>query len=127
MVLTTKRLIGAWLLSAIVLAGVVCDEHDHSYETNEEVVLWVNTVGPYHNRQETYPYFSLPYCVGPKPSINHYHETLGKPGKHRSNPPAKYYKLVSKARICSVLSSSTVVLTWLFATISPAPTTVRSN
>ena len=41
------------------------------------MVLWVNTVGPYHNRQETYPYFSLPFCAGPKPSINHYHETLG--------------------------------------------------
>lgn len=37
----------------------------------------MNTVGPYHNRQETYPYFSLPFCAGPKPSINHYHETLG--------------------------------------------------
>ena len=34
-------------------------------------------MGPYHNRQETYPYFSLPFCIGPKKSINHYHETLG--------------------------------------------------
>lgn len=47
------------------------------YEDNEEVVLWMNTVGPYHNRQETYAYFSLPFCVGNKPSISHYHETLG--------------------------------------------------
>ena len=53
------------------------DEHDHKYDLNDEVVLWVNTVGPYHNRQETYPYFSLPFCAGPKASINHYHETLG--------------------------------------------------
>lgn len=44
---------------------------------NEEVVLWMNTVGPYHNRQETYAYFSLPFCSGPKKSIDHYHETLG--------------------------------------------------
>uniref|UniRef100_A0A2I3TE07 Transmembrane 9 superfamily member n=1 Tax=Pan troglodytes TaxID=9598 RepID=A0A2I3TE07_PANTR len=43
----------------------------------EEVVLWMNTVGPYHNRQETYKYFSLPFCVGSKKSISHYHETLG--------------------------------------------------
>jgi len=41
------------------------------------VVLWVNTVGPYHNRQETYLYFSLPFCRGPKETISHYHETLG--------------------------------------------------
>lgn len=36
----------------------------------------MNTVGPYHNRQETYAYFSLPFCVGNKQSISHYHETL---------------------------------------------------
>lgn len=47
------------------------------YEDAEEVVLWMNTVGPYHNRQETYSYFSLPFCAGPKESIGHYHETLG--------------------------------------------------
>ena len=40
-------------------------------------MLWMNTVGPYHNRQETYSYFSLPFCAGPKESISHYHETLG--------------------------------------------------
>lgn len=53
------------------------DEHNHIYEQEEEVVLWMNTVGPYHNRQETYSYFSLPFCAGPKESISHYHETLG--------------------------------------------------
>ena len=37
----------------------------------------MNTVGPYHNRQETYGYFTLPFCKGPKESISHYHETLG--------------------------------------------------
>lgn len=36
----------------------------------------MNTVGPYSNRQETYAYFSLPFCVGTKTTINHYHETL---------------------------------------------------
>lgn len=46
------------------------------YEDNEEVVLWMNTVGPYDNRQETYAYFSLPFCSGVKRNINHYHETL---------------------------------------------------
>ena len=47
------------------------------YEANEEVVLWMNTVGPYHNRQETYSYFSLPFCRGNKAGISHYHETIG--------------------------------------------------
>ena len=36
----------------------------------------MNTVFPYHNRQETYSYFSLPFCPGPKKDIGHYHETL---------------------------------------------------
>ncbi|CAL1272135.1 unnamed protein product [Larinioides sclopetarius] len=70
-------------LHCIAFLFVLCftltssDEHTHKYETNEEVVLWMNTVGPYHNRQETYAYFSLPFCTGPKKSIDHYHETLG--------------------------------------------------
>jgi transmembrane 9 superfamily protein 3 len=37
----------------------------------------MNTVGPYHNRQETYNYYSLPFCRGDKKTISHYHETLG--------------------------------------------------
>ena len=37
----------------------------------------MNTVGPYHNRQETYNYFSLPFYRGTKKEISHYHETLG--------------------------------------------------
>lgn len=37
----------------------------------------MNTVGPYHNRQETYKYFSLPFCAGSQKTISHYHETLG--------------------------------------------------
>ncbi|KAL3315202.1 Transmembrane 9 superfamily member 3 [Cichlidogyrus casuarinus] len=47
------------------------------YSDGEEVVLWMNTVGPYTNRQETYAYFSLPFCKGPKAELEHYHETLG--------------------------------------------------
>ncbi|XP_071952007.1 transmembrane 9 superfamily member 3-like [Antedon mediterranea] len=64
------------ILLAIIFT-TIADEHDHKYKDNEEVVLWMNTVGPYHNRQETYGYFSLPFCRGPKESISHYHETLG--------------------------------------------------
>ncbi|VDL99303.1 unnamed protein product [Schistocephalus solidus] len=36
----------------------------------------MNTVGPYHNLQETYNYFSLPFCKGPQKEIEHYHESL---------------------------------------------------
>lgn len=61
------------LIGAIVVTG---DEHNHQYKSQEEVVLWMNTVGPYHNRQETYEYYSLPFCAGPKQTISHHHETL---------------------------------------------------
>eukprot|EP00731_Ephydatia_muelleri_P030036 Em0021g559a len=53
------------------------DEHTHTYNPHEEIVLWMNAVGPYHNRQETYAYFSLPFCKGPVKEISHYHETIG--------------------------------------------------
>lgn len=65
-----------WLL-ALLSIFVQADEHTHVYSDNEEVILWMNTVGPYSNRQETYSYFSLPFCKGNKESIGHYHETLG--------------------------------------------------
>ncbi|KAJ3282036.1 Transmembrane 9 super member 3 [Borealophlyctis nickersoniae] len=46
------------------------------YKDGEEVVVWMNTVGPYDNRQETYEFFQLPYCVG-ESKVSHYHESLG--------------------------------------------------
>lgn len=36
----------------------------------------MNTAGPYHNLQETYAFFSLPFCKGPVKNVEHYHETL---------------------------------------------------
>lgn len=73
-----------WELSSDIICDTICkqikniitDFSSVQYKDHEEVVLWMNTVGPYHNRQETYAYFSLPFCVGTKPSISHYHETL---------------------------------------------------
>ncbi|KRX80673.1 Transmembrane 9 superfamily member 3 [Trichinella sp. T6] len=59
-----------------LLKATEADEHSHTYKDGEEVVLWMNTVGPYHNLQETYPYFSLPFCRGSKLAIAHYHETI---------------------------------------------------
>lgn len=66
-----------YLTHHFLFSYVHADEHNHRYEINDEVVLWMNTVGPYHNRQETYGYFSLPFCNGTKDTISHYHETLG--------------------------------------------------
>eukprot|EP00053_Salpingoeca_punica_P013638 m.123412 g.123412 ORF g.123412 m.123412 type:complete len:590 (+) comp16249_c0_seq1:245-2014(+) len=68
------------LVGVLLLLGAACvtaDEHDHEYENREQVVLWFNTVGPYHNRQETYRYFTLPFCRGPVESVSHHHESIG--------------------------------------------------
>ncbi|KRX58757.1 Transmembrane 9 superfamily member 3, partial [Trichinella sp. T9] len=64
------------ILFMFLLKATEADEHSHTYKDGEEVVLWMNTVGPYHNLQETYPYFSLPFCRGSKLAIAHYHETI---------------------------------------------------
>jgi len=54
------------------------DEDSHIYFDKEDVLLWMNTVGPYHNRQETYEYFRLPFCKGPKETkLDRHHENLG--------------------------------------------------
>ena len=53
------------VVGALLLAGgggVRAGEETHHYADSEHVVLWMNTVGPYHNRQETYEYFALPFC-----------------------------------------------------------------
>mgnify|MGYP000910454925 CR=1 FL=1 len=64
------------VLCLLSIVRINCDEHTHRYKEHDEVVLWMNTVGPYVNHQETYNYFSLPFCRGPKKKISHYHETL---------------------------------------------------
>lgn len=44
------------------------------YQADEQVTLWVNKVGPYNNPQETYNYYSLPFC---RPSLNDVHKWGG--------------------------------------------------
>ena len=55
---------------------VLGNEHSHRYSDGEDVVLWMNTVGPYANRQETYEYYQLPYCAGTK-ELSYHRETFG--------------------------------------------------
>lgn len=95
----------------IVLFNIIqiskCDEHTHRYKDNEEVVLWMNTVGPYVNHQETYNYFSLPFCRGPKKEISHYHETIAEAIQgvelEFSGLDMKFkHDIADKTRYCSV-------------------------
>lgn len=39
------------------------------YKQGDNVTLYVNKVGPYHNPQETYHYYTLPVCSPEKVSL----------------------------------------------------------
>lgn len=59
-----------------------------------------------NDRQETYSYFSLPFCPGDKKQINHYHETLGEALQgvelEFSGLHMDFHNHISKTEYCSV-------------------------
>jgi len=62
---TRKIQKGALSVAALLLlfSGIAYgDERTQRYTDGEMVTLWVNKVGPYENPQETYSYYSLPFC-----------------------------------------------------------------
>ena len=89
------------------------------YQDGEEVVVWMNTVGPYHNRQETYSYFSLPFCHGPKVTISHYHETLGEALQgtelEHSGLNMEFRTNVPKTEYCQVNLDETTLKSFMYA------------
>ncbi|GAB2257793.1 hypothetical protein Droror1_Dr00013953 [Drosera rotundifolia] len=80
-------------------------ESDHRYQPDEKVFLWVNKVGPYNNPQETYNYYSLPFC---HPSGHADHkwgglgEVLGGNELIDSQIDIKFQKNVDKGSICEL-------------------------
>ena len=50
------------ILAASFLSVANADMRNQRYKEGELVTLWVNKVGPYENPQETYSYYSLPFC-----------------------------------------------------------------
>mmetsp|Transcript_14348 Transcript_14348/g.39213 ORF Transcript_14348/g.39213 Transcript_14348/m.39213 type:complete len:451 (+) Transcript_14348:76-1428(+) len=52
----------AILLAFAELILVEGDERSQRYTDGEKITLWVNKVGPFVNPQETYSYYSLPFC-----------------------------------------------------------------
>lgn len=63
----TAILAACTLLLLHTLPTARADDHTHEYEVGEEVTLWYNKIGPYHNPQETYAYTSLPWCTPSTP------------------------------------------------------------
>ncbi|KAK7845662.1 transmembrane 9 superfamily member 2 [Quercus suber] len=66
MVVDKKKKIMACLVAAIVilcsLTHVRSDASNHRYKEGDDVPLYANKVGPFHNPSETYRYFDLPFC-----------------------------------------------------------------
>ncbi|KAK8487959.1 hypothetical protein V6N11_007174 [Hibiscus sabdariffa] len=52
-------------LALVILCGVThvrSSASDHRYKAGDEVPLYANKVGPFHNPSETYRYFDFPFC-----------------------------------------------------------------
>ncbi|KAK2715841.1 hypothetical protein QYM36_010416 [Artemia franciscana] len=108
-----------WLPLLLLAQDIHCDEHDHTYQDGEEVVFWMNTIGPYANRQETYGYFSLPFCRGPKEMIGHYHETLSEALQgvelEYSGLAVQFKEDVPKTAYCEITLTSESLRAFIYA------------
>jgi transmembrane 9 superfamily protein 3 len=69
---------GSAVVALFAALHAQADEYTHTYDVGEAINLWVNKVGPYHNPQETYMYYSLPFCaVKPVDQLEHRYDWLG--------------------------------------------------
>jgi len=71
----SKALLRASLL-VLTLAFVTADETIHRWKDSEDIIIWANKIGPSYNPQESYEYYTLPFCKGSKPLSERFH-TLG--------------------------------------------------
>ncbi|GFY90729.1 transmembrane nine 1 [Actinidia rufa] len=59
---TVRSLFLFAFVAFLIVSPAFASESDHKYQPDDPVTLWVNKVGPYNNPQETYNYYSLPFC-----------------------------------------------------------------
>ncbi|KAJ6684129.1 hypothetical protein OIU85_007785 [Salix viminalis] len=60
-----KKLVPCLVSFVLILCSmshVRSDASDNRYKVGDDVPLYVNKVGPFHNPSETYRYFDLPFC-----------------------------------------------------------------
>ncbi|CAK9161197.1 unnamed protein product [Ilex paraguariensis] len=56
---------GWYVVVLVVLCSAIdvrSDSSNHRYKAGDQVPLYANKVGPFHNPSETYRYFDLPFC-----------------------------------------------------------------
>ncbi|CAI9770128.1 unnamed protein product [Fraxinus pennsylvanica] len=102
---SAARLLSPFAAIILFFSPVLASESDHKYQPDEPVTLWVNKVGPYNNPQETYNYYSLPFCHS---AFNAAHkwgglgEVLGGNELIDSLIDIKFQKPVDKTTICEL-------------------------
>ncbi|XP_011009384.1 PREDICTED: transmembrane 9 superfamily member 1-like [Populus euphratica] len=93
-------------ISLLLLSPALAFDADHRYGQEEPVKLWVNKVGPYNNPQETYNYYSLPFCHPSGDVATHkwggLGEVLGGNELIDSQIDIKFGKNVDKGVICQL-------------------------
>ncbi|CAN1266633.1 Transmembrane 9 superfamily member 3 [Linum perenne] len=60
-----KKMVALLFVAVLVVVGADqarSDASDHRYKDGDQVPLYANKVGPFHNPSETYRYFDLPFC-----------------------------------------------------------------
>ncbi|KAG8389658.1 hypothetical protein BUALT_Bualt01G0001800 [Buddleja alternifolia] len=75
------------------------------YQADEAVTLWVNKVGPYNNPQETYNYYTLPFCHPPGNPAHKWGglgEVLGGNELIDSQIEIKFKRDVERTTICEI-------------------------
>lgn len=110
------------MLSTVRLLSLAClfffffvafaSESDHKYLQDEAVTLWVNKVGPYNNPQETYNYYSLPFCQPPGSAGHKWGglgEVLGGNELIDSLVELKFRKNTDKTSICEIVMDAAKV------------------
>ncbi|KAJ3225796.1 hypothetical protein HK099_006194 [Clydaea vesicula] len=107
------------LILLLTFSAISANEHNHHYNTNEQVVVWVDTVGPFANSQETYEFTQLPYCLGEKTLLDHHHETLGEAllGVELINlgTNIQFAKNEEKEILCKTTLSNSDIKTFIYA------------
>ncbi|KAL4553996.1 hypothetical protein LXL04_039887 [Taraxacum kok-saghyz] len=75
------------------------------YQPDDKITLWVNKVGPYNNPQETYNFYSLPFCHLPGHAAHKWGglgEVLGGNELIDSQMDVKFQKNVEKTSVCKL-------------------------
>ncbi|KAM6581027.1 hypothetical protein CsatA_004801 [Cannabis sativa] len=90
----------------LLFSPTFASDSDHKYKKEDAVTLWVNKVGPYNNPQETYNYYSLPFCHPAGSSAAHkwggLGEVLGGNELIESGFEIKFQQNVEKTVICQL-------------------------